>query len=146
MARAFRVVALLVVAAAAGATLGAQTPQRLLSVEAIYHPERRVDFSGAPVTDITWLDAETYLTTRREGRGVQWTKVDAVSGRSSPLFDAGRMEAALSALPGVSREEATRLPRSSDLTFNSGHSSALLTISDDLYAYDFAPGKATRLT
>ena len=45
-------------------------------------------------------------------------KVDAASGGTSPLFDAGPMEAALASLPGVTRDEASEIARSSDLTFN----------------------------
>jgi dipeptidyl-peptidase-4 len=124
----------------------AQAPPRQLTVDAIYHPERRVDFSGAPATDITWLDAATYLTPQRGGGGVQWMRVDAASGQGTPLFDAGRMEDALAALPGVARADAARAARSGGLVFNAAHTGALLTLADDLYSYDFATGRAARLT
>src|SRR5262245_66309905 len=78
---------------------------RTLTLDAIYDPARRVDFSGAPSPEITWLDDNTYLTTRRGGRGAEWVKVDAASGRTSELFDAGQMTKALSSLPGVSSEQ-----------------------------------------
>ena len=146
MARASRTPVLLLVFAALCATLGAQAPPRRLTVDEIYHPQRRVDFSGAPSTDITWVDASTYAVPARQGRGVEWQKVDAVSGRATPLFDADRMEMALAALPGVTREESALLARSGDLTFNPARTVALLTIDDDLYVYDFASGAATRLT
>jgi dipeptidyl-peptidase-4 len=137
----------LVAALAASAVApAAQAPQRLLTVDAIYHPERRVDFSGVPAPEITWLDETTYVTSRREGPGVQWMRVEAASGRSSPLFDVARMEAALAALPGVAREDASRAARSGGLTFNTGHTTILATIADDLFAYDVASGKAVRLT
>src|SRR5688500_5794527 len=137
---------LLAAAVGFGAVPAAQSPQRLLTVDAIYHPERRVDFTGSPAADITWLDASTYLTSRREGRGVQWIKVDSASGRTAPLFDTARLEAALAALPGVTRDEASLVARSNDVTFNPAHGGALVTIADDLYAYDFGADKATRLT
>ena len=35
-----------------------------------------------------------------------WIVVDAVSGAERPLFDAGKMEAALSKIPGVSEADA----------------------------------------
>ncbi len=147
MVRALRFTGLLAAAVSIAATLQAQAPpQRPLTVDAIYHPERRVDFSGAPASDITWLDAGTYVTPRREGRGVQWLSVDAVSGRTSPLFDAARMEAAFAALPGITREEATLVSRSTDLAFNPARTGALVTIADDLYAYELTSARATRLT
>ena len=67
---------------------------RRLTIQAIYDPDQRVDFSGAPPTNLRWIDDDSYLQTRRTNGSVEWLKVDAVSGRSSPLFDAARMEAA----------------------------------------------------
>jgi dipeptidyl-peptidase-4 len=115
---------------------------RRLSTDLIFHPERRLDFSGTPVTSITWLDAQTYVVAGNGG----WQRVDAVSGRTSPLFDPSRMENALASLPGISREIATGLSRSRALTFNAGMTLALMTINDDLYVYDMTAAKATRLT
>ena len=73
-------------------------------------------------------------------------KVDAASGGTSPLFDAGPMEAALASLPGVTRDEASEIARSSDLTFNPSRTGALVTIAEDLYFYSFSSAKAERLT
>jgi dipeptidyl-peptidase-4 len=94
------------------------------------------------VTNVTWLDAETYVVAGNGG----WQKVDAVSGRTSPLFDASRMATALASLPGITREVAADLSRSRALTFNAGMTRALMTINDDVYVYDTVEGKATRLT
>ena len=80
------------------------------------------------------------------GSGYEWLKVDAASGRTSPLFDADRMETALASLPGVTRAEAGLIARSNDLTFNPARTGALVTIADDLYFYDVAAAKASRLT
>src|SRR5262245_34303957 len=118
-------------------TVDAQVGSRRLTVDDIYSPSRRVNFSGSPDTGISWLDPSTYLTRRRGASGVEWLKVDAASGRTSPLFDAGPMEAALASLPGVSRDEAADLARSSDLTLNPTRTGALVTIADDLYFYSF---------
>lgn len=141
--------------AAAAACLGsflwatvaaAQTPQRALTIDAIYDPATRVDFSGSPSTDITWLDAETYLVTRRAGSGYEWIKVDAASGRTTPLFDAGRMEMALAALPGVTQADAARIARSRELTLNPARTGALFSLADDLYFHDFGSARPSRLT
>ena len=133
---------LAVVLAASASALTAQGQQRSLSVEAIYDPARRVDFNGVPPLDVTWLDADTYLVERGEG----WTKVDAVSGQSSRHFDPAAMEKALGALPGVTRDEAARLARSTQMTMNPAHSGALMTVADDLYFFDFDTARASRLT
>jgi dipeptidyl-peptidase-4 len=118
----------------------------LLSVDAIYHPERRVAFSGSPQSEITWLDPATYLVFQPSGGGNGWLRVDAVSGRTSPLFDTGRMETALASMPGVTRTEAGQIARSSELIFNRARTGALVTIADDLYFYDIPAAKASRLT
>ena len=70
-------------------TVDAQVGSRRLTIDDIYSPTRRINFSGTPETGITWLDPATYLTRRRAASGTEWLKVDAASGRTSPLFDAG---------------------------------------------------------
>jgi dipeptidyl-peptidase-4 len=134
------------VVVAAFVSLDAQVGSRRLTIDDIYSPTRRINFSGTPETAITWIDPATYLTRRRGTNGVEWLKVNAASGNTSSLFDAGAMEAAVAALPGVSRDEASQVARSEDLTFNPSRSGALATIGDDLYFYDFGSTKAARLT
>ena len=129
------------------ASLGAQAPQRGLTVDLIYDPQARINFSGTASPDITWLDADSYLVAPRAERGgVEWLKVDAVSGRTAPFFDQSRMQAALAAIPGMSRDEASRMARSSDFTLNAARTAALFTIDDDLYSYDIPSNRAVRLT
>lgn len=129
------------------ASPGAQAPPRGLTVSLIYDPQARINFSGTPAPDITWLDADTYLLVQRAERGgVEWLKVDAASGRTTPFFDQSRMEAALAAIPGMSRDEAASMTRSNDFTLNAAHTAALFSIDDDLYSYDFSSNRAVRLT
>ena len=146
MTQTSRVAATAIVTTAIAAALSAQAPQRQLTVDAIYHPERRVDFSGVPAPDLTWLDDATYVTTRRGARGVEWIRVTADSGAATPLFDPAQMETALASVQGVSRDEAGRMARSSDLAFDTPHTGVLLTIVDDLYYYDVTGRRAARLT
>ena len=122
-------------------SLSAQSKD-LLTVDAIYDPEHRVAFSGFAEDDISWLDAATYVVARQSGSGFEWLKVDATSGRTSPLFDADRMETALASLPGVTRAEAGLIARSNDLIFNATRTLILVTIADDLYFYDFCRHKS----
>jgi dipeptidyl-peptidase 4 len=130
----------------AGAVSVSAQSNGLLTVDAIYHPEQRVAFSGFTEGDISWLDPATYVVPRQSGSGFEWLKVDAASGRTSPLFDAGRMESALASLPGVTRAEAGLIARSNDLIFNTTRTGILVTIADDLYFYDIAGTRASRLT
>ncbi|MGH9349552.1 MAG: DPP IV N-terminal domain-containing protein [Vicinamibacterales bacterium] len=126
---------------------GAEAQQKRLSIEAIYDPEKRVEFSGTPPTDLAWIDDGRYLWVKREGADREWLVVEAATGRTSPLIDTARMEQALAALPGVTPDEASHLARGrQNFILNPARSGALLTIADDLYFYDFGAGRATRLT
>src|SRR4029453_2088390 len=112
--------------------LDAQVGSRRLTIDDIYNSTRRINFSGTPETGITWLDPATYQTRRRTAGGVEWVKVDAASGRTSPLFDTAAMESALASLPGVTRDEAAQIAHSDSLTLNPSRTGALLTIPADL--------------
>jgi dipeptidyl-peptidase-4 len=141
----FRLAAVIAIASALVGGGSAQAQRRMLSIDAIYDPDQRVDFSGTPATNLRWIDANTYLERRRTANGAEWLKVDAASGRTSPFFDAAHMASALTAVPGVSRDDATDIARGNDITFNPAWNAALVTIDDDLYVYAFG-GAAARLT
>jgi dipeptidyl-peptidase-4 len=129
--------------------VSARAQQKPLTLDAIYDPQSRVDFSGTPPTDVTWLDDTHYLTVRRAsgGQGSEWLKVEASNGRTEPLFDRERMITALAAIPGVTHEDASSAIRSpGSLTLNASKTAALLTLADDLFVYDFGTGRVTRLT
>jgi dipeptidyl-peptidase 4 len=141
-----RFAALAIGIAALTGAVGAQAPQRSLTIDLIYDPQNRINFSGTAAPDITWIDADTYLQVQRAGSGADWLKVDAVSGRTTPLFDRSRMESAIAALPGIQRDDAAAAARSGDLTLNPSRTAALFAIDDDLYWYEFASNRAARLT
>ena len=141
----FGLAAVIAIACALAAGVSAQAQRRMLSIDAIYDPDQRVDFSGAPATNLRWIDADTYLERRRTANGAEWLKVDAASGRTTPLFDSAHMTSALASVPGVSREEAAAVARGNDFTFNPQWTAALVTVADDLYVYPFGGG-ALRLT
>ncbi|MGE3402429.1 MAG: S9 family peptidase [Vicinamibacterales bacterium] len=145
-ARAFVRAACFLAVVGAGFSQPAAGQQPPLSIDTIFNPATRIDYAGSPTTNVSWLDADTWLQTRRGERGLEWVKVDAASGQATPLFDASRMEAALAALPGVNRGDAAQAARSGGLTFDEGHTAALATIGDDLYVYEFAANRARRLT
>jgi dipeptidyl-peptidase-4 len=108
-------------------------PKRL-TLDDIYDPDKRVNVSGRPAPDIAWIDSRHYA--QAGSRRTEWTKVDAVNGTSTPLFDVARMETAFSGLPGVRNT----------LTFNPSYTAAIVRVQDDLYAYRFDDGRVVRLT
>lgn len=132
-----------VVVLATSAAASAQ--QRTLTLDDIYDPARRVNFSGNPPPNLTWIDPTRYAWPSSGADGVEWMSVDAADGRARPLFDAARMEAALAKL-GVRSAEARRAARSRTLRFTASYSAALITISGDLYHYQFDTDQAARLS
>jgi dipeptidyl-peptidase-4 len=130
------------------ATVPVVAQERPLTLDVIYDPIGRVDFSGAPEVPRQWLDDNTYLVVDRvrEGRASEWYRVNALSGEATPFFDQTRMEDALAVLPGVSRAEAARQAYSGLLTLNPTGTGVLTSIEEDLYFYDFGTGNSRRLT
>jgi dipeptidyl-peptidase-4 len=126
--------------------LDAPAQQKLLTLDDVYDPQSRINFTGTPAIGLKWMDATHYLQPPADRDSREWTKVDASSGRATPLFDVPKMEAALAKLPGVPSEEAHRVPRSPDIQFSDKISVALMTIASDLYIYDFHDDRAVRLT
>ena len=136
----------LALVASLGTPVFAQQPARQLSIDAIYHPERRLDFNGTQLPDPAWLDDATYVLPQRQSQGTEWVRVDADSGRATSLISAQAVETALRGVPDVPAGEVARVVRSGALSFNRGWTGAITSMSGDLYYYDVPAGRATRLT
>src|SRR5215210_3742830 len=63
-----------------GAANFADAQQRLLTIDDIYDPVKRVDFSGNPAPAITWIDGTHYTQRQNGSGGTDWLKVDAATG------------------------------------------------------------------
>jgi len=72
---------------------------RTLTLEAIYDPASRVNFSGVPLPDVEWLDDNRYIVAQRTARGAEWVKVDAASGPAASK----EMAPALTGSPAMTR-------------------------------------------
>ena len=116
-------------------TGSAAAQQRLLTLDDIYHPDRRVDFSGDVPAGLAWLSDTHYLRTDREPGGgpADLTAVDAVTGAAEPLVDGAALERALADLPGMSAATARRAARRPRLVWNADHSAAIMNLSNDLH-------------
>ena len=134
--------ALLLVAPSAAA----QT--RALTLDDIYDPMQRIDFSGGAPAGMVWISETQYIWPRSAAASasVEWLKVDAASGTTAPLFDAQKMRAAFASLPGLRPADVERLPTSRSLEMNAAATATLISIGDDLYYYPFNTDRAFRLT
>ena len=115
-----------------------------LSIDVIYDPATRVNFSGRVGPDSEWIDDGSYVRATR-GASAEWQRVDAATGQATSLFDTAKMQAALVRLPGVSAEAAARA-RAAGPALNEQRTGMLLTIGDDLAYYDIPSDVARLLT
>jgi dipeptidyl-peptidase-4 len=121
--------------------------EKLLTIDDIYDPVKRVNFSGTPVS-AQWLkDGVHYITASRERNAFpRLQKIDARTGKSTPFYDAAKMEAAFAALSGLSKDAARRLANQTSYQMNSDESAVLINSANDLFYYEFGSANAVRLT
>jgi dipeptidyl-peptidase-4 len=124
----------------------AAAQSRPLTLDDLYDPASRVNFSGTAAPSAAWIDASHYALLPPGAADAEWQAVDAATGVARPLFDATRMAARLASDAGMSEADARRLARSRGLSFNRDYSAALLTVRDDLFVYTFATDRVARLT
>jgi dipeptidyl-peptidase-4 len=129
--------------------------EKLLTIDDIYDPAKRVDFGGFPATPRWLKDGEHFLLANRGGGaagargrmgGGQLMKVNARTGEAVPFLDAAKMQAALAAIPGMSADDARRLANQSNYQLNKDETEILLNHANDLFVYDLNTNKAVRLT
>ena len=93
---------------------------KLLTIDDIFDPVKKVDFSGSTPT-IRWLkDGNHYLVSNEASRRdvPRLQKVNAATGEAVPFFDAAKMQAAFAALPGVSAADARQLANRGNYDLN----------------------------
>ncbi len=125
----------------------ARAQDKLLTIDDIFDPAKKVDFSGTPVNPRWLKDGIHYLQTNPPQPGTaRIMKVNALTGAAVPFFDAAKMEAAFAALPGLSAKDAQQLANRSVYAMNPAQTMFLLNHNNDLFTYDLAGNKAARVT
>ncbi|HEX4945280.1 MAG TPA: DPP IV N-terminal domain-containing protein, partial [Blastocatellia bacterium] len=114
---------------------------KLLTLDDIYDPDKRVNFSGRLLFQMTWIDGSHY----QERRGNQWMKVEAATGKADTLYDAAKMEAAFAKIEGISPAEAKRIA-TNPTSLRAKYQAAIVNVKNDLYYYQFGSDTAIRLT
>lgn len=128
--------------------VAAKAQNRVLTIDDIFDPEKKVDFSGSVPSRLTWIDNDHYLESR-SGSGTrqrQLMKVNAATGEATPFYDSAKMEAAFAALPGLSKEAAKQLATRPTYKMNDANTAVLINYANDLFYYEFGSSKAVRLT
>src|SRR5215510_5590813 len=139
---------LLAVAFLALATQPLKAQNKLLTIDDIFDPVKRVNFNGSTPT-IRWLkDGNHYLLTNEASRRdlPRLQKVNAATGEVVPFFDAAKMQAAFAALPGVTAQDAKQLANRGNYDLNPAETAVLINWSNDLFYYEFGSDRAIRLT
>jgi dipeptidyl-peptidase-4 len=121
---------------------------KLLTIDDIFDPAKRVNFSGT-VPTTRWLkDGRHYLVSndalKTELPRLQ--RVDAVSGQAVPFFDTGKMQAALKALGGITDQDARQLANRGFYQLSNDETAVLLNWNNDLFYYRLGGDTAVRVT
>src|SRR5688572_26861438 len=139
-------VAIFVGVMSAASTTWAQAP-RALTIDDLYDPVKRIDFSGGAPSGLVWISDTHYLWPKPDGGGVEWLKIDAATGASAPLFE--RKPVSDRAAEGLGLDSAVigRALASRSLEMNPNRTAAVVSIANDLYYIPFAGNdRAQRLT
>ena len=130
------------------ATQPIKAQNKLLTIDDIFDPEKKVNFNGT-TPSVRWLkDGNHYLLTNEASRRdvPRLQKVNAATGEAVPFFDAAKMQAAFAALPGVTAEQARQLANRGNYDLNPAETAVLINWSNDLFYYEFGSDRAIRLT
>jgi dipeptidyl-peptidase 4 len=130
------------------ATQSLKAQNKLLTIDDIFDPVKKVNFSGTTPA-VRWLkDGHHYLITNEAERKdvPRLQKVNAATGATTPFFDAAKMQAAFAALPGISVENARQLANRGNYDLNPAETAVLINWSNDLFYYEFGSDRAVRLT
>ena len=129
------------------ASLHAYGQQKLLTIDDIFDPQKRVNFNGNPAAPRWLKDGVHYIVVSRDKNAFpRLLKVNAVTGKAEPFYNAAKMEAALAALAGISKEQAHRLANQTSYSMNDEETGVLINQANDLFYYELGSDRALRLT
>ncbi|HEX8370891.1 MAG TPA: S9 family peptidase [Pyrinomonadaceae bacterium] len=120
----------------------ASAQDKMLSIDDIFDPQKRVNFSGRP-TFVQWnKDGATYKQVQNQ----TLVRVNALTGESREFFDNKKLVSVLTQTTGFSLEEANKLGTAPGQQFNNAETAILINHNKDLYLYNIAGGLIRRLT
>ena len=128
--------------------LPALAQEKLLTIDDIFDPAKRVSFGGS-VPNIRWLkDGKHYLLSNDASKKdlPRLQKVDALTGEATALFDTAKMQTAFTALGGVTDQDAKQLANRGTYQWNNEETAVLINWNNDLFYYELGSDKAVRVT
>ena len=132
---------LVAIIAALPGTAHAQT--KLLTIDDLYDPAKKVDFgkTRSPRDEAyVWLNDAEYV---RKGDDDRYYRVQAISGTEAPVFDPAQLEQALALAPGAALKDRGK-PRA--VTFSPDYTALVCAHDDDLYYWKIGASSVRRLT
>lgn len=123
----------------------AQAP-RAMTLADLYDPASRIDFSGGAPTGLTWISDTHYVWPKPDSGGIDWVKVDAVSGTSTPLFERKAVSDRAAQALGLESAVIGQALGGRGLEMNADRTGAVVAIDNDLYYIPFDQDRAQRLT
>ena len=140
-----RCLTVFVVAATLAAPIAAQ--KKDFTVEDLFAPDTSARLRAEMPTP-RWLpggQAFVLIDTDRQAKRSTWTRVEVASGKASPFYDPGSLEAALVAA-GVDAKSAAKSARQSKYEVPIEGDALLLEAAGDLWVWNLARSSLTRLT
>ncbi|MBK8149463.1 MAG: S9 family peptidase [Acidobacteria bacterium] len=120
----------------------ANAQDRMLSIDDIFDPEKRVPFSGRPIQIRGWSkDGASYL----QFVGGQMLRVNPATGQTSPLYDSKKLVSILTQTPGFTLDEANKIGQALP-QFNKDETAILINHNNDLWIYDIVAGTVKKIT
>ena len=121
----------------------AQAQEKMLSIDDIYDPTKRVAFSGKPLQIRGWTkDGTAY----KQFNGGQMVGVNALNGKLTELYDTKKFVSVLTQTDGFSLDEANKIGQSPFPQFNQAETAILINHNNDVWIYDINGGTVKRLT
>jgi dipeptidyl-peptidase 4 len=116
--------------------------RREITFEALYG-SKPISLSGSPASIFRWLPDNSHFLTNRSGE--LW-RMEAVTGQCAKHYDRDRIADALAALSGQKAPEIKGALNPFGVTWNAGCSMGLVELDGDLYAFECADSRVSRLT
>ena len=133
------------VAACVMVVLSSQAQDRLLTLDDLYDPKKKIDFSGSYPSGLRWsADGVHYLQAGDEDR--PYRRVDAVSGRAETLYSIELLTETLVRDEGFTKTQAKKAVRQGSRKLSPLEDAVLVDLEKDLFLYLLKEDRMVRLT